>query len=411
MPPRYPLGLFDAFGVELEYMIVDRDTLAVKPVADELIRSVTGSYRSDVENGAIGWSNELVNHVIELKTNGPAPSLTGLADAFHANVLQVNARLAGLNAMLLPTGAHPLMDPYTETVLWPHEFSEVYQLYNRIFDCRGHGWSNLQSTHLNLPFADEAEFGRLHAAIRLVLPIIPALTASSPLLDGAYTGFADSRLETYRHNQELIPAIAGKVIPEPVFTEADYRARIYEPIRQGIEPYDTQGILKYTFINSRGAIARFDRGAIEIRVIDIQECPAADIAILAGVVAVLRALVDERWVDYPAQQAWGEEALSGIFLEVVRSGEDAVITDPRYLEALGVPPKPTRAGEVWGLLIEAVGEALDTDTRSVLRYIVDHGTLTSRIRRSIGASPVSDTIRVTYRQLAACLAENRLFGL
>ena len=32
-------------------------------------------------------------------------------------------------------------------------------------------------------------------------------------------------------------------------------------------------------MNSRGAIARFDRNAIEIRVIDVQECPKADLAI------------------------------------------------------------------------------------------------------------------------------------
>jgi hypothetical protein len=86
--------------------------------------------------------------------------------------------------MLLPTGAHPLMDPFTETRLWPHEHKEIYNLYNRIFDCRGHGWSNLQSTHLNLPFSGDAEFKKLHAAIRLLLPLIPALSASTPLLDG-----------------------------------------------------------------------------------------------------------------------------------------------------------------------------------------------------------------------------------
>ena len=31
-----------------------------------------------------------------------------------------------------------------------------------------------------VPFADDAEFGRLHAAIRLALPIAPGIAASSP---------------------------------------------------------------------------------------------------------------------------------------------------------------------------------------------------------------------------------------
>ena len=80
--------------------------------------------------------------------------------------------------MLLPGGAHPWMDPGREMVLWPHDAHEIYDLYNTIFDCRGHGWANLQSAHLNLPFAGDAEFASLHAAIRILLPLMPALTAS-----------------------------------------------------------------------------------------------------------------------------------------------------------------------------------------------------------------------------------------
>ena len=62
------------------------------------------------------------------------------------------------------------------------------QAFDRIFSCQGHGWANLQSMHINLPFADDAEFGRLHAAIRFLLPLLPGLTASSPVMDGAVTG-------------------------------------------------------------------------------------------------------------------------------------------------------------------------------------------------------------------------------
>ena len=95
----------------------------------------------------------------------------------------------------MPTAAHPFMDPMKETKIWPHENNEVYAIYNKIFDCRGHGWSNLQSTHLNLPFYDDEEFAKLHAAVRLVLPILPALCASSPILDGKLTGCTGYALE------------------------------------------------------------------------------------------------------------------------------------------------------------------------------------------------------------------------
>ena len=60
------LHLFQAFGIELEYMLVDKDTLAVKSITDELLKHELGVYGSDFENGIVTWSNELVMHVIEL---------------------------------------------------------------------------------------------------------------------------------------------------------------------------------------------------------------------------------------------------------------------------------------------------------------------------------------------------------
>jgi gamma-glutamyl:cysteine ligase YbdK (ATP-grasp superfamily) len=109
------------------------------------------------------------------------------------------------------------MDPLRETKLWPHQNNEIYQAFDRIFDCRGHGWSNLQSCHINFPFETEEEFGRLHAAIRLVLPLLPALAASSPYKEGVRGEDLDTRLATYRTNCARVPLVTGNVIPEQVF--------------------------------------------------------------------------------------------------------------------------------------------------------------------------------------------------
>ncbi len=65
-----------------------------------------------------------------------------------------------------------------------------------------------------------------------------------------------------------------------VFTEENYRRQIFQRMYDDIAPLDPDGVLQDEFLNSRGAIARFDRGSIEIRVINIQECPAADLAVL-----------------------------------------------------------------------------------------------------------------------------------
>ncbi len=220
------LGLFQGFGVELEYMIVARDTLAVLPVTDLILQEAAGELADEVERGMLAWSNELVLHVIELKTNGPVTTLPGLAREFTRQSREINRLLEPYNGMLMPGAMHPWMNPDLETRLWPHGNRSIYAAYDRIFSCRGHGWSNLQSAHLNLPFSGDEEFGRLHAAIRLVLPLLPALAAASPVVNGRLTGLLDNRIEMYRVNQARIPSITGQVIPEAVFTPDAYRKTV-----------------------------------------------------------------------------------------------------------------------------------------------------------------------------------------
>lgn len=401
-------GLFEAFGIELEYMLVDRSTLDVRPLCDVLMQEAAGHITGDFDNGRLAWSNELVNHVVELKTKGPAPSLEGLHQVFHKNVQQINELLSKHNALLLPTGAHPWMNPFTETQLWTHESSEIYKLYNRIFDCRGHGWSNLQSTHINLPFKNEEEFGRLHAAIRLVLPLLPALAASTPILDGRNTGFRDARLEHYRFNQKRLPIIAGSIIPEAVYTQGDYQAQIFDPIRSAIAPYDEEGLLKQYFLNSRGAIARFDRGAIEIRLLDIQESPRADMAIVALVVAVVQALAEGEWASFDAQAKWHEQDLLDLLLKTIREGEEARLSDAAFLRLWHYPGKRATAGELWQHLLERVADRLSAEQVTTLRYQLYHGTLSQRILSQLKGDFRRPALHEVYRRLGDCLQSNTL---
>jgi len=410
---RSPRRLFEGFGVELEYMIVDRATLAVKPVADEVLRAVAGAYESEVEVGALRWSNELVLHVIELKTNGPAASLERLPDLFAAHVARINELLAPHRARLMPTGMHPWMDPLRETRLWPHEYSPVYETFNRIFSCRGHGWANLQSIHLNLPFGDDAEFARLHAAVRLVLPILPALAASTPLVEGRLTGRLDNRLEAYRTNARRIPSVTGRVIPEPVFSRAAYETQILRRMYDDIAPHDPEGILQYEWLNARGAIARFDRQTIEIRVLDAQESPRAETAILAAVVAVLRALADERWADLTAQTAWPVAPLETIFRAAIQEAERARVSDPAYLAMFGLHGvRECTAGALWAHLLAEVLPPVEGAApfwAEPLRTILAEGTLARRVVEALGGDLSRARLAAVYGELCDCLSENRVF--
>jgi carboxylate-amine ligase len=390
-----PLHLFEAFGIELEYMIVDRGTLDVKPVADELLKAMTGSY-SDFENGMVTWSNELVLHVIEIKCTKPEGDLGRLAEAFHENVQLINQVLTKWNAMLLPTAAHPLMDPKVHTVLWPHDNNDIYSLYNKMFDCRGHGWSNLQSTHLNLPFNGDNEFGRLHAAIRVLLPLLPALCASSTVLDGKLTTDLDARMNFYRHNQKSIPSITGLVIPEQVFTQHEYGELIYDRIAKDIAAFNEEDILDPVWVNSRGAMARFDRGSIEIRVMDIQECPSADMSIQNFVIGLLKTLASG---NYDRQTAITTEDLAAILDDTICKGMNAVVSNQQWLDLFGIPGPCTVQR-----ILESIGEP-DKNVQLILR----EGNLSSRILRSLNGDTSQGAIHRTWKELSKCLETNTMF--
>jgi gamma-glutamyl:cysteine ligase YbdK (ATP-grasp superfamily) len=412
MDPRAPLHLFEAFGVEVEYMIVDARTLDVRPITDQVLEAVGGEI-DDVELDEVTWSNELVAHVIELKGTQPVVSLAPLPAALQGSVRRINDELRPLGARLMPTGMHPWMDPHREMVLWPHDNSAIYEAFNRIFDCRGHGWANLQSVHLNLPFADDAEFARLHAAVRVLLPILPALAASSPIIDGRPSGWLDTRLNVYRENSRRIPRVSGLVVPEPVFTAAAYASEILEPLYADIAPQDPGGVLQHEWLNARGAIARFERNTIEVRVLDVQECPQADVAICALVADVLESLANGRWGNPADLQAWPVQPLADLFLEVVRDAEQTIVTDGDYLQTLGVPGRQSLdAGSVWRHLADAVGpsaRSADPALRPALEVILNQGPLSRRILKCVSAAPSRDRLLLVFRQLCECLAAGRMF--
>tara|TARA_R110002126_G_scaffold4409_22_gene23258 strand:- start:1394 stop:2647 length:1254 start_codon:yes stop_codon:yes gene_type:complete len=407
------LGLFEAVGIEIESMVVDAETLDVRPIVDELLRAAAGTteWVGDVDEGAIELSNEFVAHVVEFKTNGPAPSWSGLEQAFRESAVRQNALLAAFGARLLPTAMHPWMDPRKDTQFWPHDNGPIYRAYHSLFDARRHGWSNLQSVHLNLPFRGEEQFARLMAAIRIVLPLVPALAASSPVVEGAVTGILDNRLEHYRTNSERVAAMTGVVIPEPVFGFDAYQAEVLDPIDVELRARGASDVLiGNEWTNARGAIARFDRMAIEIRLIDAQECAAADLAVAAAVAGIVRSLVEEASLSHIDQLAFPTEPLARLLVRTIAEGPAASLDDvPEFARAFGLEPGRTRTV---GALLQAIvprtcSEAPELD--SALATILDHGVLSERILRALAGDVRREKLREVYSELANCQQEGRSF--
>jgi carboxylate-amine ligase len=406
------LRLFEGYGVEIEYMIVDAETLSVRPIADELLDAVGGNEDGDFRSDGLVWSNEIGLHVLELKVADPSPTLAGLGAAFQGQVAKVNESLSAAGARLLPGGMHPWMDPATEFRLWPRSNSAVYRTFDRIFDCKGQGWANLQATHLNLPFGDDAEFGRLHAAVRLVLPILPGLAASSPFFGGARGQHLDSRLDAYRGNAKRVPSVSGHVVPEPVFTRRDYEERLLGRIYADLAPLDPEGVIRHEWVNARGCIARFSRMTIEIRILDVQECPAADLAVVGATASVVRALVEGAWSGAKSQERWDERELAAILHGAIRDADESVIENRGFLEAFEYPERGrARIRDLWQHLIETVvaKNPAYEEWRGPLRHILEEGCLAGRIVRAVGDDVSHDRLRAVYGRLSECLASGQLF--
>jgi carboxylate-amine ligase len=409
-----PLHLFDACGLELEYMLVDRASLDVRPIADRVLQEASGTDKpaNDYVRGSLGWSNELVMHVLELKNTQPTAELGALAQRLQQEIVAMNSRLERHAARLMPGGMHPWMTPATETRLWPHGGAAIYRAYDRIFNCRSHGWSNLQSTHINLPFSNDEEFSRLHAALRVIIPVLPALAAASPYADGHASGMLDYRMGVYRTNAGAIPELNGDIVPEPVTTRAEYERHILAPMYDAIAPHDPEGLLRHEWLNARGAIARFDRNAIEVRVLDTQECPQVDVAFAAIIMDLAESLCEKTFYRPTADSQLPTRMLAEIFTACAHEADHARIRHPEYLHVFGVMRNDANARNLW----EAIAERLDRENaprasvwRGPVEFALSRGPLSRRLLLAIGPRPRHRALHELYSALADTLAAGKPF--
>ncbi len=400
-------SIFSVLGIEIEYMLVDKTSLQVQPKVDVILEHLAGELVNEVALGEIAISNELVMHAIELKTHGPKAPNTDLASLFHGTLTSLTPLLDQHNLQLLPTGAHPWMDPLLETKRWPHGDKHIYDAYDAIFDCKGHGWSNVQSMHVNLPFANDEEFFHLHSLTRLILPLIPALAASTPFIDGKKTGRLDSRLHFYNYNQQRISAIAGKIIPEFVRSRQEYVDTILNPMYQAIHPFDTAKILQEEWLNSRAAIPKFERMSIEIRITDTQECAGADIAIAKAIHYILKDWHETSMLYL--EKPCSTELLRTVYDQTIEKGFSTVVDDGHLLASWNLPRRTLNVREIWSMLLERVAPNLDGASQQAIEHMLRHGNLSERILRACSGDTNQETLFHVYRELGSMLLENKQF--
>lgn len=339
-------------------------------------------------------------HVMEIKANSPFESPVEFEETMQNAVSTLSQIVQKHHAQLLGTGMHPLLK-LQDTGVWPHYHRKIYSEYGRIFNLNQHGWLNIQSFHLNLPYQKARDGVQLHNLLANLSAYLPALAASSPIYEGKKGVDVDNRLRFYKLNQKEIPSITGDVVPEYVTSFSQYRHDVISRYSEDLARAGAgKTILQREWVNSRGVIFRFDRRALEVRVMDEQECIKSDVALSCFIRAALRGLMlgDEDLLPH--------ELLVRDFNAVVEDGLNAEVSNPRG----------KTARQVCKSYLDTAYRYADTDEKSFLWLVekrLELGSLSEiildKVSRRAEKAGFHEAIVDVYSTLIKCLCDNEPF--
>jgi gamma-glutamyl:cysteine ligase YbdK (ATP-grasp superfamily) len=386
-------------GPEHEYSLVNED-LKPLPFADRVIRDFCGKTVNFVEQDGFTFGKEMQLHVMELKANEPFTSPECFEETMQKGVVTLSRILGKYGALLLGTGMHPLL-LLDETRVWCHRHRKIYQEYAKLFNLKQHGWLNIQSFHLNLPYSNEEDAVLMHNYLAELCAYLPAVAASSPFYEGKTGSYVDNRLWFYKINQIEVPSVAGDVVPEYVASFNLYKQDIMAKYSQDLaEAGAAKTLLNKEWVNSRGVIFRFDRRALEIRVMDEQECIKSDVALSCFARAALRGLLNQQ------SELVAHDVLVSDFNSIISEG----------LAGTVLHPKGKTAQDVCQYFFKLASENANEDERKYLWLVkrrINEGNLSSLIRervlRRAQKTDFTEAIRNVYSTLIKCLTDNELF--
>ena len=385
-------------GPEHEFSLVNKELQAL-PIVDKVIKDFCGRTVNFVELPNFTFGKELQLHVMEIKANAPFKSPELFEDTMQNAVATLLDFLGKkYHASLLGTGMHPLLR-LSETGVWPHRHRKIYHELGKLFNLTQHGWLNIQSFHLNLPYAREDKGILLHNLLAGLCAYLPAIAASSPICEGAISPNVDNRLFFYKLNQREVPSITGDVVPEPVSSFAQYREDVIGRYSQDLAKAGAAKTLLFKeWVNSRGVIFRFDRSALEVRVMDEQECIKSDVALSCFVRAALRGLIAEKAAPLP------HPLLVQDFNAVIAKGLNAKV----------LHPQGETARQVCRYFFNLASENAEEAEKKYLWIIhkrIENGNLSDLIRERITKkaqkTSLKEAILNVYSTLIKCLANNQ----
>jgi gamma-glutamyl:cysteine ligase YbdK (ATP-grasp superfamily) len=161
-------------------------------------------------------------------------------------------------------------------------------------------------------------------------------------------------------------------------------------------------LLNKEWLNSRGAVIRSDRKAIEIRIMDEQECVKSDVALSCFIRATLRGI----WQQKEEFEYQPHDVLVNNLHAVIRDGLDAFVQHP----------KGSTAQQVCHYLYRIAEENASSEEKKylgIIKHRIENGSLSDcilkEVTKKVLKTDLEEAVFAVYSSLANCLENNKVY--
>ncbi len=277
---RFEDGTDFTVGLEEEFGILDPDTLNLAQRFEEL-----ASAAAEHPLLATSVAGELISSEIEIRS-GRGETLADARAAQREHRRALFALAAERGVLLGATGTHPFADYRAQRIIDTEHYHRVEEGLKYV------AWrNNTFSLHVHVGIRGADRAVKICDRLRPALPILLAISANSPFLDGRDSGLASARSQTFTRS---FPRCG---VPDPFHNWKGFAEYIDFLVR-------TQSIVEYTQV-WWSVRPHLTFGTVEVRICDAQATAAESDALAALIVAcVAQAARDvDEGRDAPARLA------------------------------------------------------------------------------------------------------------
>jgi carboxylate-amine ligase len=243
---RFERAVDFTIGLEEEFAILDPTTLDLVPRFEELHAAARDA--DPVLYGSI--TGELICSEIEI-ISGPAATLGEALERQRERRRKLFALAEAHGATLAATGTHPWADYREQQIIDTEHYRRVEEGLKYV------AWrNNTFSLHVHVGLQDIDRAVRVCDRLRPVLPLLLAISANSPFLDGRDSGLHSARTQSFTRN---FPRCG---VPDVFGGWAAYRSYLEFLLR-------THSIVEFTQV-WWSVRPHLDFGTVEVRICDAQ---------------------------------------------------------------------------------------------------------------------------------------------